>query len=701
MAQNKAFRPTDIFASLTFNKTAMRKRLSREIYLLLLQQIEKSDPLSKELAGPVAHAIKEWAIENGATHFTHWVQSLGSQSAEKHEAFITYEEDMELVERFSENQLIQSIPLSSASPSGSVRSNFEARGYHVWDPTSPVFMYKIGKTSVLVIPSMFLSWDGAALDVKTPLIRSRRILEKEVVRFQRLLGNRVVKKVQTFLGIEQEYYLVDKKKLGNRPDLKNCGRTLFGRIPASNQKTENYYFGSINQRILSFMEEVDQKLYLQGIPSKVRHNEIEPGQFEIACLHEECNLATDHNRQLMHILHLVAEKYDLAVIFHEKPFLGLPGSAKHVNWSMGDNSGLNYLEVTASPVKNIIYLLTMGAMFLGVKKHAAQLRVAAAGAGNDHRLGGRDAPPPIMAIYLGSYLAELFSSLEKEKSFSEKTIHELTLKVRRYPGKTADQSDKTRTAPIAFTGNKFEFRILGASQNCGGLSAIINLCVADGFSTITSELEKRMKSSEDLKETMLKVLRKVFQETKDILLFEDDITQNWEKLDPKKGIEFFKNTPDVLSYLCTKENLKFYSEYGFLSNLELEYRRDIFLQEYVDKKLVEFKLAVEMIKNWIRPALLKQLCQIKNAFYKDEKFLVDLHQEFFQKLEKMNKQMVQLEKNLLKSEKMNRVSDQAAELVGIISESYKVLRVTVDEAEAMVATEIWPFPDYRSLLNTK
>jgi len=457
--------------------------------------------------------MKDWALENGATHYTHWFQPQRGGTAEKHEAFIEYDEYGGIIERFRGDSLIQSEPDASSFPSGGMRSTFEARGYTAWDPTSPAFLIKSGERKTLVIPSVFLSWTGHVMDLKTPMLRSQKVLNDSVMRVQKLLGNRYAKRIKVYIGAEQEYFLISKEHYNTRQDLQVCGRTIFGAPPAKGQQMADHYFGAIKDRVLVFMEEFDLELFRRGIPSKTRHNEVAPNQFEIAPLYEESNLAVDHNLQMMDIIKRVADKHGLVALLHEKPMARVNGSGKHVNWSIGDNTGTNYLSSSKSPLKNINFLITVGSLLLGLEKYGALLRAAVADAANDHRLGAHEAPPAIISVYLGSYLSGILDEIETIGKLTTQKMDKINLGIRNLPKVAKDISDRNRTSPLAFTGNKFEFRAVGSSQNCAESVTIMNLLTAYGYDVFYKKLSV-MKG--DMKENAILVLRDVLKQTKKI-----------------------------------------------------------------------------------------------------------------------------------------------------------------------------------------
>ncbi|MBI5399236.1 glutamine synthetase III, partial [Candidatus Saganbacteria bacterium] len=549
---------SQIFGELTFNKKVMKEKLSKEVYAKLVATVDGGEPLDETIAGDVAHAMKEWAIENGATHFTHWFQPQRGGTAEKHDAFLSYGKDGEVIERFSAKQLIQSEPDASSFPSGGIRSTFEARGYTAWDPTSSAFLLEAGDTKTLVIPTVYLSWTGEVLDLKTPLLRSLKALSDSALKLQKLLGNKSAKRIKVYGGPEQEYFLISKDLYEQRPDLRVCGRTLFGAPPAKGQQLEDHYFGAIKDKVIMFMEDFDTELYRHGIPSKTRHNEVAPNQFEIAPLYEEENLAVDHNLQLMDIISKVAEKHGLAAILHEKPFAGVNGSGKHFNWSLGDEN-TNYLEPSDSPVKNINFLLTLGAILIGVNKFGGLLRTAVADAGNDHRLGANEAPPAIISVYLGEYLAGLMDEIEGIGKVNDQSLAHISMGVQNIPKVAKDTSDRNRTSPVAFTGNKFEFRAVGSSQNCSDAATTLNLIVAYGYDEIVKQLSAQKGTNVEAKAIL--VMKDVLKETKKVRFEGNNYSEAWHKEAAKRRLPNAKNTPDALEQMLEKDSEALFEKY--------------------------------------------------------------------------------------------------------------------------------------------
>ncbi|MBF0498891.1 MAG: glutamine synthetase III [Candidatus Riflebacteria bacterium] len=695
-------RISQIYGELTFNKATMREKLNHDAYEKLIATIHSGSSLDETIAEDVAHAMKEWAIGKGATHFTHWFQPQRGGTAEKHDAFISYSETGEILERFSGKQLIQSEPDASSFPSGGMRSTFEARGYTAWDPTSPAFLLEAGSTRTLVIPSVFLSWTGDVLDIKTPFLRSMRSLSDAGVKLQRMLGNRLAKKIIVYAGPEQEYFVVSRKLYETRQDLRICGRTLFGAPPAKGQQMEDHYFGAIHQKMMKFMEDLDHELYRRGIPAKTRHNEVSPNQFEIAPLYEEANLAIDHNLQMMEVMKKVGAKHDLVVILHEKPFAGVNGSGKHVNWSVGDNTGTNYLEPSASPLKNINFLLTLGAIMLGVDKYGGLLRACVADAGNDHRLGANEAPPAIMSIYLGEYLTRLIDEIESMGKVTEQAMASINMGVRNLPRIAKDYSDRNRTSPIAFTGNKFEFRAVGSSQNPSESAALLNMLCTYGYYTIEKRLEAH--KGKDIRQNALMVLKEIFRETKRVRFEGNGYSTEWHQEAARRGLPNAKNTPAALSAFNDKDVIELYEKSHVLTEREVHSKIEIKLETYIKTKEIEYKAAVNIAKTSILPALTKQIMAVasaagamKSAGVASEALISEA--KHFEKLFIDVKDTTErLEKMLQKAAARKDQHDKAVFFGDDGEKALSALRTAVDTAEEVVAHEFWPMAKYQELL---
>jgi glutamine synthetase len=691
----------EYFGELTFNKKVMRQKLSKDVYLKLLETIEKDKPLNESIAPEVANAMKEWGIENGATHFTHWFQPRRSGTAEKHDSFISYDENGDIIERFSSQQLIQSEPDASSFPSGGIRSTFEARGYTAWDPGSPAFLMKDANTTTLVIPSVFLSFTGDVLDLKTPMLRAERALNNSCVKLLKLLGNRYVRRIRVYAGIEQEYFLISRKLYDLRPDLRICGRTLFGDSPAKGQEMEDHYFGTIKERIMNFMSELDHELYRRGIPSKTRHNEVAPNQFELASLYEEERLSIDHNLQLMNIMQRIGHRHGFKVLLKEKPFKGVNGSGKHFNWSIGDEVSGNFLKPSKSPLKNISFLMSIAALLLGLNRYGDLVRAAVANAGNDHRLGGFEAPPAIMSVYLGDYLTSILNEIEGIGKLTEKNLAKINLEVRNLPRIARDISDRNRTSPIAFTGDKFEFRVVGSSMNCSEIATVVNTLVAYGFDEIYARL-KRKKG--DKKKIAILILKDIIQETRNIRFEGNNYSKEWLLEAAERGLANRKNTPEALTVLADENYISLFVERMIYSKRELSALVEIKIHEYNKIKGIEFKTAINMVNTMILPAISRYMQEISNSCISLKKAGFN-NSELRQNIEllsaiysKLTFCIKQLEKSMIEAGLINNEFEKANFYVenGIIN--LDKIREQVDRAETIVADDLWPLPKYQELL---
>ncbi len=690
-----------IFGELTFSKSVMKRKLSKDTYEKIIATMESGEPLDEEIAADIAHAMKEWALDAGATHFTHWFQPQRGGTAEKHDAFICYDDDGEIIERFSPDRLIRSEPDASSFPSGGMRSTFEARGYTAWDPTSPAFLLESGDARTLVIPSVFLAWTGEVLDIKTPMLRSQRALNDAVIRLQKLLGNRFAKRTRVLLGPEQEYFLVPKELYSQRPDLQLCKRTLFGAPSPKGQQMEDHYFGSIKPRIMAFMADLDNELYRRGIPSKTRHNEVSPNQFEMAPLYEDANLAVDHNLQVMALLDTIAGRHGLVAILHEKPFAGLNGSGKHLNWSICDNTGANYLEPSKSPLKNISFLITVAAILLGVHRFGGLLRASVSDAGNDHRLGGGEAPPGIMSVYLGQYLNELLDEIEGIGKLSVKTMEDINLGVQKLPRIAKDIADRNRTSPIAFTGNKFEFRPVGSNQNCAESATIMNLIIAWGYDQIYKKLKAR---KGNVKESAFLVIKEVLKETHAVRFEGNNYSDEWRQEAQKRGLPIADNTPQALRFYLDEDVKKLFSEYHVLSERELISKVDIKLEAYIKTLEIEFRTAIELVNTRVMPSLtrhLKLLTETYAGLLKAE-ITSDAMREEIRILEKIFSDLAQHIKTmkdiLAKGETIEDLFERADFYAAEGLSSLDRMRTDVDMVESYVADDLWALPRYYQLL---
>ena len=595
-------RATEAFGSLVFNDEVQQTRLPKPVYHALRRTMTHGEPLDVSVADAVASAMKEWAVEHGATHYTHWFQPLTGITAEKHDSFLSPTGDGKAVAEFSGKELVRGEPDASSFPSGGMRSTFEARGYTAWDPTSPPWLLKSGNSTTLVIPTAFVSWTGEALDKKTPLLRSMEALSKQAVRILKLFGS-TAERVITTCGPEQEYFLIDRYFYLSRPDLINAGRTLFGAKPPKGQELEDQYFGAIPDRVMAFMSDVETELYKVGVPVKTRHNEVAPSQYEIAPVFENANVATDHQMMMMETLKRTAPKYGLACLLHEKPFAGVNGSGKHLNWSMSDDEGNNLLGPGANPHDNMQFLVFCTAVIRAVNKWQGLLRASIASAGNDHRLGANEAPPAILSIFLGDMLTDIFEQIEKGGAKSTKHGGELDTGVLVLPKLPRDAGDRNRTSPFAFTGNKFEFRAVSSNQSIGYPNIALNLAVTESLDYIATELEKAIaRPARRSTKAVGELLPKIIKENKRIIFNGNGYSEEWEKEAGKRGLLNLKNTVDALPQLVTKEVVALFEKYKILNERELHARYEIMVETYNKTVNVEGQLMVLMANRYILPA---------------------------------------------------------------------------------------------------
>jgi glutamine synthetase len=602
----------------TFSFKVMEQRLPREIYKKLIKIIHEGEKLDIDTANAVAHAMKEWAIENGATHYCHWFQPLTGTTAEKHDSFADPVDVGVVIERFSGKQLIQGEPDASSFPSGGLRSTFEARGYTAWDLTSPAFVIRNGNCVTLSIPTAFVSYTGEALDQKTPLLRSIKAIDKSARRLVGILGNKTVKRVIATLGPEQEYFLIDKDFFYKRPDLVLTNRTLFGAVPAKHQQLEDQYFGAIKDRIISYMSDVEEELYRLGVPAKTRHNEVAPAQYELAPVYEDANIAVDHNLLVMETMRRTARRHNLVALLHEKPFAGMNGSGKHLNWSLGDDQGNNYLTPGSTPQENVQFLLILTAVIRAVHLNADILRSTVASAGNDHRLGANEAPPAIISIFLGDQLAKVVEFIEKGTIKSENDKQFIDFGVSTMPLIAKDNTDRNRTSPFAFTGNKFEFRAVGSSFSISWPATVLNTIVAESIDYMVDTIEKK---GGDIKKTAFDVMRDVLKECNKVIFNDNNYSKDWEIEAGKRGLPNFKNTPDALKALNSDKSKKLFSKYGILTEAEVASRYNIAVERYIKEMEIEAIEMYEIAVNTIIPCGLEYQTKLASSIAKVEKAL--------------------------------------------------------------------------------
>ena len=606
---------TDVFGSLVFNDKVQQERLPKPAYRALRATITRGEPLDLSTADAVATALKDWAVEHGATHYTHWFSPLTGITAEKHDSFLTPASDGTALAEFRGKELIKGEPDASSFPSGGMRSTFEARGYTAWDPTSPPWLHVASNNVTLVIPTAFVSWTGEALDKKTPLLRSMEAVSKQAVRVLKLFGS-TAERVFSTCGPEQEYFLIDRNFYFARPDLINAGRTLFGAKPPKGQEMEDQYFGSIPERVLACMADTETELYKIGVPVKTRHNEVAPSQYEIAPVFENANLATDHQMMTMETMRRTAPKFGLACLMHEKPFAGVNGSGKHNNWSMSDEFGNNLLSPGATPHDNMQFLVFCAAVLRAVDRWQGLLRASIASAGNDHRLGANEAPPAILSIFLGDQLSDIFEQIEKGSAKTTKQGGTLDVGVSSLPKLPRDAGDRNRTSPFAFTGNKFEFRAVSSGQNIGWPNMALNVAAADALESIADELETAVAAGEDLNKAVAKLLTKVAKQHKRIVFNGNNYSAAWEKEAKKRGLLNLKNTVDALPEIIRPAVIKVMEKHKVLNARELHARYEVYLEAYNKTINIEGQLMVLIANRYILPAAIeyqKQFAQSVSA----------------------------------------------------------------------------------------
>lgn len=687
-----------------FNDKVMRELLSKPVYKALQRTIERGDKLDASVADAVASAMKTWALDKGATHFTHVFYPLTSLTAEKHDSFFDPDGSGGTIAQFSGSALIQGEPDASSFPSGGIRSTFEARGYTAWDVTSPAYIYENPNGNTLCIPTAFLSWTGEALDHKTPLLRSMQALNTQAQRVLKLFGHKDFGMVTATAGPEQEYFLIDRNFFFARPDLLNAGRTLFGAKPPKGQEFEDHYFGAIPERVLSFMMESEHEFYKLGIPIKTRHNEVAPGQFEIAPVYESANLGHDHQHMIMLNLQRIAAKYGMACLLHEKPFAGINGSGKHVNWSLGCKLG-NLLDPGENPHDNAQFLVFCAATIRAVHKYSALLRSTVASSGNDHRLGANEAPPAIMSIFLGEQLEDVFNQLKEGKASSSKLSGTLTIGVDTLPTLPRHAGDRNRTSPFAFTGNRFEFRAVGSNQSIAWPLVVMNCIVADSLDYVATEMEAEMGGdASKLNGAVQKVLQKIATEHSAVIFGGNGYSAEWHAEAAQRGLPNLRNTVDALPALSDPENIAVLGKYNVLSEREVLSRHDIWLDRYCLDINTEGALALEIAKTKILPAALTYQTQLstlainlKTLGKTPSTTLLDQMIELSNKLE----ETIGVLEHELAHEGSDDVLEHAKHYRDKVVPAMNAVREVVDTLEGAVADELWPLPTYQEMLFIK
>ena len=686
------------FGKLVFNENAMRKALSKEVFEKLEHTIKNGESLDSSLAHSVAEAMKDWAIANGATHYTHWFQPLTGITAEKHESFLTTVSSGNPILELSGKELIKGEPDASSFPSGGLRSTFEARGYTAWDPTSYAFI----KGNTLCIPTAFCSYGGHALDKKTPLLRSIDALNKEALRLFKALKMNDVKHIVTNVGPEQEYFLIDKAMFEKRLDLIFTGRTLYGAPSPKGQELDDHYFGVIKPRVASFMEEVDRELWKLGISAKTEHNEVAPAQHELATIYTTCNLACDQNQLVMEMMTKIAEKHHFVVLFHEKPFEGVNGSGKHNNWSISTDTGINLLSPGDTPFKNQVFLLFLAAVIKAVDDYQDLLRISVASASNDHRLGKNEAPPAIISIFLGDDLTGVLKAIANDDTDYESHKEKILLGSEVLPSLVKDNTDRNRTSPFAYTGNKFEFRMPGSNKGVSDANTVLNTAVAESLKTFSEILEK----SDDLDKTIHSIVKYTIKAHQKILFSGNGYNDAWVEEAKERGLCNFPTTPDALSHMLDEKNVKLFEEHNVLTNEELKARQEIDYENYVKSLEIEAKTMVHMAKRDIMPAINKYIGKLaKNISMISEidssitsSYQKRVLKKLSDNLASIDEFVNELEEKIIEVNKTSEVEKQAFFIKDTILPLMAKLRKVVDDSETMMPKHYWPMPTYEELL---
>lgn len=708
-----AGRVSEYYGTSTYGIENMKSTLPKDVFKKLLACIEKGEKLDASLADIIASAMKAWAISKGVTHYTHWFQPLTGTTAEKHDAFFEPTSDGRAMESFKGSALIQQEPDASSFPNGGIRSTFEARGYTAWDPTSPAFIMEMGAGKTLCIPTIFVSYTGEALDYKAPLLKSIDAIDKAATAVMQEYFDSEVNKVICTLGPEQEYFLVDRALYLARPDLVMCGRTLFGGVSARNQQLEDHYFGSIPPRVLNYMADTEFELLKLGIPVKTRHNEVAPSQFEVAPLFEELNLAVDHNALLMDVMEKVAEKHGFKILFHEKPFAGVNGSGKHNNWSMATDNGRNLLGPSSKPKDNLIFLTFCVNVVKAVHDHADLMRAAIATVGNEHRLGANEAPPAIFSVFLGSTISSIFDELESNGKVKVDKGENMYMKlgISKIPQVILDNTDRNRTSPFAFTGNKFEFRAVGGSANNAHGMTVLNTVVADQLIKFKADVEKEMKKEPKREIAIVNVLREYIKASKKIRFEGNGYSDDWVKEAEKRGLKNIKTAPEALDAFLDKKEVKMFVDHGVFTEVELHARHEIMLETYTKRIQIESRSMYDLAMNQIVPAALKyQSTLIENVKGQKE---IGMDTKFSKATLEIIKSIsehvaIVIEKcdaMLEERKKANDIEDGKEKAIAychkIKGDYFDLIRYHVDKLEMLVGDEYWPLPKFRELLFVK
>ncbi len=685
-----------IFGSNVFSDKVMKERLPKETYKALRETIRTGSPLKAEVANVVANAMKDWAIEKGATHYTHWFQPLTNITAEKHDAFISPTDDGEVIMEFSGKQLIQGEPDASSFPSGGLRATFEARGYTAWDCTSPAFLKTDAAGNVtLTIPTVFCSYHGEALDKKTPLLRSMKAVSDQAMRVLRALGNKTSHSVMATVGPEQEYFLIDKEFYERRMDLIMCGRTLFGAPSPKGQELEDQYFGSIKDRVSAFMKDIDTELWKMGVSAKTKHNEVAPAQFEIAPIFSTTNIATDHNQLVMETLQKIALRHDLVCLVHEKPYAGINGSGKHNNWSLSTDDGINMLEPGATPHENTVFIAFCSAVINAIDTHADILRATTATSGNDHRLGANEAPPAIISIFLGDILETILKKIAAGEKISAGGKDFVKIGIDTLPTLPKDNTDRNRTSPFAFTGNKFEFRMVGSSASIAGPNVVLNTIAAESLDELAARLEK----ASDISAELAKYVKDVMAKHGRIIFNGNNYSEEWVSEAAKRGLPNVRNCVDALKAFVTPESEALFEKYKVLAKAELHSRYEIYTEQYAKHINIEANTASQMVRRQYLPAALSFLSEMKgNLDAVKTEAAADLLKSASALVDSAYAKLKKLEDNTKRSKSVTDVVKQAESYRDTVVTTLAELRSDVDALESLVSKDLWPVPYYSDML---
>ncbi len=690
----------EMFGSLVFNDATMREKLPKETYKALKKTIQNGKPLDSAIASSVASAMKDWAIEHGATHYTHWFQPMTGVTAEKHDGFITPTDDGGVIMEFSGKELIKGEPDASSFPSGGLRATFEARGYTAWDPTSYAFI----KDETLCIPTAFCSYGGEALDKKTPLLRSMEAINKQAMRVLRLFGNEDVKNIITTVGAEQEYFLVDKKYYDQRNDLIYCGRTLYGAMPPKGQELDDHYFGTIKTRVKAYMRDLDEELWKLGILAKTEHNEAAPAQHELAPIYTSTNTATDHNQLTMEIMKRVAERHGMVCLMNEKPFEGINGSGKHNNWSISTDTGVNLLKPGKLPQENAQFLTFLCAVIRAVDEYQGILRASVASAGNDHRLGANEAPPAIVSMFLGDELTAILEAIEKGENYDGTQKRQMEIGVDVLPSFPMDTTDRNRTSPFAFTGNKFEFRMPGSSLSISGPNVVLNTTIADALGSFADELESEKGSN--FNAALNKLIRRTIKEHKRIIFNGNGYDDSWVKDAENRGLLNLKTTPDALPQFIDQKNIDLFTRHKVFSKTELNSRYIIYLENYCKVMRIETATMISMAKKYIFPAVNAYMKDLSNTV-REVKSVVpsadcSSHESLILRLcalaSDLSRRTERLETFTAKADSIDNLQARADYYKDEVVPLMKNLRAAADELELITAKKYWPMPTYGDLV---